>query len=433
MTHPVSRRSFVASAAAAGLAAPGLAAHRLQSPANGRDILRVGLIGCGGRGTGAAVQALRADSRTVLVAMADLFEDRLRSSLSGITEAMEDQAERQVRVEPNAMHVGFEAFQRVIDSDVDVVLLATTPNFRPMHIEAAVAAGKHVFAEKPMAVDGPGVRKVIAAAAEAKRRRLAMVSGFCWRYGNAERAVFAQINSGAIGKVMAAHTTYHTGTLSPRPRRPEWSDMEWQMRNWWHFTWISGDHIVEQACHSIDRLSWAMGDVDPVRCVSLGGRAARQGPESGHVYDHFAVIYEYPDGRRGFHTCRQIDRCPSDNTDYIFGTQGRAVVNGWTPQHELFDLDGRSMWTYSGPRRDMYQNEHDAMFASIRTGNPINDGEFMMRSTLMAIMGRMAAYTGQTITWEQALNSKEDLTPERLHFGEMSVAPVAVPGVTRFF
>ena len=208
--------------------------------------------------------------------------------------------------------------------------------------------------------------------------------------------------------------------------------MEWQMRNWWHFTWISGDHIVEQACHSIDRLSWAMGDVDPVRCVSIGGRAARQGPESGHVFDHFAVIYEYADGRRGFHTCRQIDRCPSDNTDYIFGTNGRATVNGWTPQHELFDLDGRTKWKYDGPRRDMYQNEHDAMFASIRVGRPINDSEFMMRSTLMAIMGRMAAYTGQTVTWEQALNSKEDLTPANLAFGDMPMPPVAVPGLTKF-
>lgn len=433
MDSGVTRREFL-SAAAGALATPALAEAMAarHAFAGGDDTLRVGLIGCGGRGTGAAVQALRADKGTVLVAMADLFEDRLESSLAGITEAMGDAASQKVRVSAERKHLGFDAFQKVIDSDVDVVLLTTTPNFRPVHIEAAVRAGKHVFAEKPMAVDAPGVRRVLAAAAEAKKKNLGLVSGFCWRYGNAERAVFERINAGDIGKVMAVHTTYHTGTLSPRPRKPEWSDVEWQMRNWWHFTWISGDHIVEQACHSIDRLAWAMGDRTPVRCNALGGRAARKGAESGHVFDHFTVVYEYDDGARGFHTCRQIDGCPSDNTDYVYGTAGRAVVNGWIPQHDLFDLDGNVKWRYDGPRRDMYQNEHDAMFASIRAGRPINDGEFMMRSTMMAIMGRMSAYTGQMLTWEQALNSQEDLTPPNLGFGSMEVPPVAVPGVTKF-
>ena len=202
---PISRRDFVATAAAAGLAAPALS--RFAPRVAGSDTLRVGLIGCGGRGTGAAVQALRGDKGTVLVAMADLFEDRMRSSLAGITEAMEDQASQKVQVKPDRMHVGFDAYEKVINSDVDVVLLTTTPNFRPQHIEAAVKAGKHIFAEKPMAVDAPGVRKVLAAAAEAKRKNLALVSGFCWRYGNAERAVFERINAGDIGEVMAAHTT----------------------------------------------------------------------------------------------------------------------------------------------------------------------------------------------------------------------------------
>lgn len=428
----LSRRAFVGTALAAGAAA-GAAGLTLPSGvfARGDDTLRIGLIGCGGRGTGAALQALRADKGAVLVAVGDVFEDRVRSCLAGLSEELGDAAKDKLKVTPERTFVGLDAYRKVLDAGVDVVLLTTTPNFRPIHLEAAVQAGKHVFCEKPMAVDGPGVRKAMAAAKLAKEKNLALVSGFCWRYGNAERAAFERINAGAIGRIMAAHTTYHTGTLSPRPRKPEWSDFEFQMRNWWHFTWVSGDHIVEQAVHSIDRLSWAMGDENPVRCVSLGGRAARKGPESGHVFDHFAVVYEYGQGRRGFHTCRQIDGCPSDNTDYIFGTKGRAVINGWVPQHDLLDLDDKPVWKYDGPRRDMYQNEHDALFASIRNNSPINDGDWMLRSTLMAIMGRMAAYTGQTVTFEQALNSTEDLTPASYE-GMIPVPPVAIPGQTKF-
>lgn len=433
----VTRREFVlntSAALASGALAGGLLVPRTARAQDGSRSgeLKIGLIGCGGRGTGAAVQALQADSNTVLTAMGDLFADRMDGCLQGMSGHFGESAPQRLKVDGARKFTGFDAYQKVIDSGVDVVILTSPPGFRPAQLKAAVEAGKHVFCEKPVAVDAPGIRSVLASAAEAKRKNLAIVCGFCWRYSDAERATFKQVHDGAVGDVVTVHTTYHTSTLSKRPRQPEWTDMEFQLRNWWHFNWLSGDHIVEQACHSVDRLAWAMNDLMPVRCTALGGRAARSGPEHGNVFDHFTVIYEYADGRRCFHTCRQIDQCPSDNSDYIYGTEGSCTVNGWTPTHVVKDRAGNVKWSYDGPRRDMYQVEHDELMASIRAGQPLNDGEWMANSTLMAIMGRMAAYTGQTITWEQAMNSKEDLTPASLELGPLEVAPIPVPGRTKF-
>jgi myo-inositol 2-dehydrogenase/D-chiro-inositol 1-dehydrogenase len=436
----VSRRDFVRAATATAIApsiagsllAPSIVRGDSQSTAD--SVLRIGLIGCGGRGTGAVVQALNADKNTMLTAMGDVFVDRLDSSYSGLTQHFGDAAADRIRVDPANRFVGFDAYQRVIDSGVDVVILTTPPGFRPAHFTAAVDAGKHIFLEKPVAVDAPGIRAILAASDDAQKKNLCIVCGFCWRFGDAERAAFTQVHDGAIGDVISVHSTYHTSTLSKRPRQPEWTDMEFQLRNWWHFTWLSGDHLVEQACHSVDRMAWATGDLTPARCTALGGRAARNGPEHGNVYDHFTVIYEYDNGMRCFHTCRQIDGCPSDNTDYICGTQGVCEVNGWKPLHVVRDRSGKVIWSYDGPRRDMYQTEHDEFFTAIRgrNGTPINNGQWMARSTLMAIMGRMAAYTGQTITWDQALNSQDNLVPDELVFGPLSTPPVPVPGVTQF-
>lgn len=397
----------------------------------GSQVLRIGVIGCGGRGTGAAVQALRADPNTVLVAAGDLFPDRLASGLANITKEMGDEGKDRITVTEKSRFTGFDAYQKVLASDIDVVLLTTHPYARPLHLAAAVKANKHVFAEKPLAVDATGLRSVLASAAEAKRKNLALQVGFCWRYANAEKETFRRITDGAVGDVVAVHSDYHTSTLSKYPRKPEWSDMEFQIRNWWHFTWVSGDHIVEQAVHSIDRLRWAFGDRVPLRCTGLGGRAARTGPESGNAYDHFTAIYEFEGGRRGILSCRQIDACSNDNSDYIHGTKGSAQVNGFTGTHSIRDLDGKETWKYTGPSTDMYQNEHDELFASIRKGTPINDAERGAASTLMAIMGRMAAYTGQTVTWDQVMNSKEDLSPPKYELGPLATPLVAVPGKTK--
>ncbi len=434
----ISRRDFVAAALAApvlagvgGIALPG--ARSASAGVIGRaPVLKIGLIGCGGRGTGAAVQALNADPNLVLVSMGDVFEDRLKSSLKGITEEMGDAAKEKVNVPAERQFFGFDSYQKVIDSGVDVVLICGYPGFRPAQIKAAVEAGKHIFAEKPLAVDGPGIRSVIESARKAKAKNTAFLVGFCWRHNPGMKGAFEQVLGGGVGDLVTVQTTYHTGTLSKRPREAGWTDMEFQLRNWWHFTWISGDHIVEQAVHSIDRLAWAMGDKMPARVNCLGGRAARTGPESGHVFDHFAAVYEYDDGRRTFHTTRQIDNCPSDNTDYIYGTKGMCTINGWGPIYEIKDRAGAVQWKGKGAADEagkMYQLEHDALFASIRAGNPINDAERSANSCLMAIMARMSAYTGQTVSWEQAMNSKESLVPANPRMDAPAPpAEVAIPG-----
>jgi predicted dehydrogenase len=416
----LTRREFVKTSAAA--------AALLSTPfvhAGGSDTLRVGLIGCGGRGTGAASQALNADPGVVLTAMGDMMEDKLSASL----ERLSKHAPQRVQVGPDARFVGFDAHRKVIDSGVDVVILTSPPHFRPAHLEAAVEAGKHVFCEKPMAVDSTGVRRVLQAAEYARQKGLCIASGFCWRYSYPERATYRMVNEGAVGDVVSVHTTYHASPLPTYPRQEGWSDMEWQLRNWWHFRWLSGDHIVEQACHSIDKINWAMGGVMPARASALGGRLMRRGPETGNVYDHFTVIYDYDSGVRCFHTCRQMPNCDYDNTDYIMGTKGTCYVNGWGPTHVI---KGANPWTYEGEHPNMYQVEHDELFAAIRSGNAVNDGVWMADSTMMAVMGRMAAYSGRTVSWEQALEADEDWTPPDYALGDLDVPPVAVPGEYTF-
>ena len=437
----LNRRNFVKTTAA--VAAASAFAKPLLAHAAGSDELKIGFVGCGGRGTGAALQALKAYPGNTLWAMGDLFPERIASSQAGINDELagldEDEGSGTVwrdkmQVTDDRKFIGFDAYKAVIDSGVDGVILTTFPQFRPAQIAYAVAAGKHVFAEKPVAVDAAGIRAVIQASEEAKRKNLAMQIGFCWRYHNAMRAGFDQLASGAIGDVTTVHTTYHAGTLPKRPRQAEWSDMEFQLRNWWHFTWLSGDHIVEQAIHSVDRMAWAMGDQTPTKVTCLGGRQARTGPEHGNVYDHFAGVYEYADGRRAFHTCRQMDGCPSDNSDYVYGTKGSAYINGWTPNNiETKNLAGERTWNFKGRPEDMYQTEHNELWASIRDGNPINDAKRGCNSNLMAIMGRMAAYTGQVVTWEQAMNSEENLTPDRYGSDVPPPPPtIAIPGQTKF-
>jgi predicted dehydrogenase len=418
------RRRFLQTSVA-GAAALGLSQVPLVH-ADGNDTLKVGLVGCGGRGTGAAAQALRADPNVKLTALGDTFRDKLESSVrqlradNGIAAKIDVPQERQF--------TGFDAYQQVINSGVDVVLLCSPPHFRPAHIEAAVRAGKHIFAEKPVAVDAQGVRRVLAACQDAQRRRLSVVSGLCWRYHGGMRETFRRVHDGAVGDIVAMQCNYNTGTLWHRNREAGWSDMEWQVRNWLYFTWLSGDFNVEQHIHSLDKMAWAMRDQPPVRCTGLGGRQVRTGPEFGHIFDHMACIYEYENGVKCYSFCRQQAGCANDVRDYIMGTQGKVDVMA-------HNITGRNPWRYPAQRArgdDMYQTEHNELFAAIRSGTPINNGEYMSKSTLMAIMGRMACYTGQAITWQQALESREDLTPARYEWGQHPVATVARPGVTTF-
>ncbi len=393
--------------------------------AGGDDVLRVGLVGCGGRGTGAAVNALKADRNVRLVAMGDTFQDRLASSLASL-QREGGEVSAKLDVPGERQFVGFDAYQRVIEN-VDVVLLATPPHFRPAHLEAAVRAGKHVFAEKPVAVDGPGVRRVIAACQEAERRRLSIVSGLCWRYHRGKRETFQRIHQGAIGDIVSMQCNYLTGTLWHRARQQNWTDMEWQVRNWLYFTWLSGDFNVEQHVHSLDKMAWAMQDQYPTKCYGLGGRQVRTGEQFGHIYDHMSVVYEYENGVKAFSYCRQQAGCYNEVKDYIMGTRGHVDVMA----HRI---TGDNSWRYPSAqnRQDpsMYQIEHNELFASIRNGQPINNGEYMAKSTLMAIMGRMACYTGGLVTWDQAYNSEEVLGPQQYTWDtELPVPPVAMPGV----
>ena len=424
--HPsTSRRHFLKSSTAAVIAAPLIFTSRTRAASPG-DTLKVGLIGCGGRGTGAAGQALTADANVHLAAMGDVFEDRLQGSMKILRDAHPDK----IRVTPDTTFTGLDAYQKVIDSGVDVVILATPPGFRPMHLKAAIAAGKHVFCEKPMAVDAPGVRSVLASAAEARKRNLAIVAGFNWRYSAAEREMMKRIHDGDIGEPVSLQTTYFTGTLWSRERQPGWTDLEWQLRNWYYFTWLCGDHIVEQAVHSLDKMSWAMGDVPPAQCVAIGGRQVRTEPLFGHIYDHFGVVYEYENGARGYHLSRQQAGCANDYSDYFIGTRGKATIRASAP----VTITGGKPWRRDRKGDpDMYVTEHAELYSSIRNGNPINDGFRMARSTLIAIMGRMASYTGQVITWDQAMNSQEVLMPGQLDWdAPLAVPPVAMPGRTKF-
>ena len=430
-TTPIvtTRREFLKTSALVGgaLAAPAILPGNLFAKANS-DTLRIGLIGCGGRGSGAASQALSADNNVALVAMGDAFEDRLQSGLKNLRTS---HAEK-VTVTPEKCFVGLDAYEKVIDSGVDVVILATPPGFRPAHLKAAVAAGKHVFCEKPITTDATSVHSVLATAEKTKQKNLSLVAGFCYRYNNGVRAIMQQIHDGSIGEIRALYTTYNTGYVwSPFARQPDWTEMQCQVKNWYYYTWLSGDHITEQAVHSIDKMAWAMKDVPPVKCIAHGGRQVRTGPEFGNIFDHFSVVYDYPNGVRGFHFSRQQPGCFNDNSDYIMGSDGVAhIVRAFSGP---FVVKGKQNWRFKEEKpSDMYQNEHDELFASIRSGKPINDGVRMAHSTLLAIMGRMAAYTGQEVTWEQALNSKEDLLPPKMSWdAPVSVLPVAMPGETK--
>jgi predicted dehydrogenase len=427
MENSHSRRQFLESSSLA--AAGTLAALALPKNAHAAasEELKVGLIGCGGRGSGAASQALRADSKVKLWAMADAFADRLELSLNSL-QKIEDVAPK-LDVSEERRFVGFDAYKNVIDA-CDVVLLCTPPQFRPLHLEAAVAAGKHVFAEKPVAVDAPGVRRVLKICQDAKAKNLSIVSGLCLRYSYPFQETVKRIHDGQIGKIQALLANDYRGGIWVKPRQPEWSDMTWQMRNWYYFTWLSGDFNVEQHVHYLDVCSWLKGEY-PAKAVGLGGRQVRSGPEYGQIYDHFSVVYEYADETKLFSNCRQMPACINDMSCHVYGTKGLAHI-GEGRRGMLMKTESGD-WRYQGEENSIYQTEHDELFASIRNGRPINNGEYMAKSTLVAIMGRMAAYTGQAITWEMAMNSQEDLTPPAYDWNvPMPLPAVAMPGITQF-
>ncbi|MGE0609931.1 MAG: Gfo/Idh/MocA family protein, partial [Pirellulales bacterium] len=321
------RRDFLSTSTAAmvgGMLAGGLSLSRSAHGAGADDTIKVGLVGCGGRGTGAASQALHTQGPVKLVAMADSFADRLRQSLDGLRQ--DPDIKDKIDVPAERQFVGFDAYKQLIASDVDVVLLCTPPHFRPAHLKAAVEANKHIFCEKPVAVDAPGVRSVLQTVEEARKKNLSLVSGLCWRYDPGVRETVKRIQDGEIGEVVAMQLNYNTNGLWHHGRKDGWSDMEWQLRNWLYFTWLSGDHNVEQHIHTLDKAAWILGDSTPLAAVGLGGRQVRVDEKWGQIFDHHAVAYEFDKGVRAFSYCRQQDNCANDNSALVMGTIGQADV-----------------------------------------------------------------------------------------------------------
>jgi predicted dehydrogenase len=413
-----SRRDFLkTSTVAAAVTSLGTMAN---AHAAGSDTIKVGLIGCGGRGSGAAEQSLKSAPGMKLYAMGDMFEDHLDNAKKNLQRKSGDKFD----VTSDRCFVGFDAYKGVLESGVDLVILATPPGFRPMHLAAAVAAGKHIFTEKPVGVDGPGIRQVLAAAGAAELKNLAVVAGTQRRHQAGYVESMKRIHAGELGDLVSARCYWNQGSLWMKPRQKEWSDMEWQLRNWLYFTWLSGDHICEQHVHNIDVVNWAMGG-PPVRAVGMGGRQVRTSPDYGNIFDHHTVDFEYASGAHCMSMCRQIPGCENNVSEAVIGTKGRWEGR---PGNYVFDTGRRARFRVE--EINPYDQEHIDLVASIRDGRPLNELKTVAESTLTAIMGRMSTYTGKAVTWEQALNSKQNLLPSELKFGPLAIPAIAVPGET---
>lgn len=425
MSNVLPRRDFVKTSAALTAAALTGSLAGAYGRAWGRaDRLKIGVIGCGGRGTGAAINALEAGSDTEIFALADAFRERLDASRGHLAESDPAFKER-LNVADDRCFTGVDGWKRLLETECDSVILATPPHFRPFMIEQAIAAGKHVFTEKPVAVDPAGIRRVLAAADAADRKGLTIVAGTQRRHERSYLEAIARVREGAIGRITGGSCYWNQGGLWKVDRKPEWSDMEWQLRNWLYFTWLSGDHIVEQHVHNLDVMNWAIGD-HPVSCIGLGGRQVRTDPVYGHIYDHFAIEYTYPNGVLVNSYCRQMPGCADRVAEVLEGTAGRLTAS---PGYGK--IEGAGAWQFSGDNPNPYVQEHRDMQAAIVSGRPLNEARNVAYSTLTAIMGRMAAYTGKQVTWDFALNqSTLDLAPPSYEFGPLPEVEVAMPGRT---
>jgi predicted dehydrogenase len=435
-----SRRQFLCTSSAVALGAGLVGSLSSRVYAGVDDTIRVGLVGCGGRGTKAAAESLSTSGKVQLVAMGDAFRDQLEKSLQQITKNVEGIETATVDVPAERQFAGFDAYQKVLEQDIDLVILATPPGFRPIHFEAAVAAGKHVFMEKPVAVDAPGVRQVLAAAAQAKAQGLKVGVGLQRRHLSTYNDVIDRIHDGAIGDIIALRVYWNGGGVwEPRKTREQVStEMEYQMRNWYYYNWLCGDHIVEQHIHNLDVGCWVK-DAYPVVAMGMGGREVRTDKRYGEIFDHHAVEYTFADGTKMFSQCRHIRNCWSSVTEHAHGTRGSA---------DLVDSRRITMSTYDGwntytsnkqEGEDPYQTEHDRLHAAIRMGEQYNEAEYGAHSTLVAILGRMCTYSGREITWEQALHGERAIRPDGYDWNanppslpnEHGEYAIPVPGLTK--
>lgn len=424
----ISRRDFIKVTSTASLAA--LVSKPGALFASGSDQIRVGLIGSGGRGTGAAVDCVKSSPNIVIAAIGDLFKDRVDNSWSRLKKNLQPE---QLAVTPETCFSGFDNHKKVLECDINMVILAAPPHFRPEHLKASVEAGKHVFMEKPVAVDPVGVRSVIASSKLAEEKGLAIVAGTQRRHQAHYLEIMKRIQNGDIGEMVSGQCYWNQEDLWVERAKQNWfnrksegwSDMEWHIRNWLFLTWLSGDHIVEQHVHNIDIINWAMGS-PPEKCTGMGGRQVRTGPEYGNIFDHFCVDYEYPNGARVMSMCRQTAGCSSNVSERVIGSKGFAYTDGAAGY-----IKGSAAFEYPEESPNPYVQEHADLIKSIREGKVLNEGVRIAESTLTAIMGRMSAYTGRSLSWNWALNASElDLSPPKYEFVDLPVSPVAVPGVT---
>lgn len=402
----ISRRQFVKTTAAA-VAASAVAPRLARAQAAGKP-LKVGLIGCGGRGTGAAVDAISADPGVKVVALADVFKDRIDSCRNTLKEKGKNE------VDEKMCFVGFDAYKKLLDTDVDYVILGTPPYYRPVHFPACIDAGKHVFMEKPVCVDPVGGRKMLAAGEKASQKGLSVVAGTQRRHQKSYVETIKRIHDGALGKILSAQAYWNMGQLWYRKREPGWSDMDWMIRDWVNWAWLSGDHIVEQHVHNLDVINWVLGRM-PRKVVAMGGRARRV---TGDQYDFFAADFFYPHPDRpdkpdrDIHVlsqCRQINNCANDVSERVIGEKGVSNCNGWISSMPDLKIDGGA---------SPYVQEHKDLIAAIRNEKPVNETKQVTESTLCAVMARMSAYTGKAVTWDEMMKSDLVLDPPHYELSE---------------
>ena len=437
VTNNQSRRDFVKHSS---LLAGGLLAAPFLSQANyfsGSDnVIKIALVGCGGRGTGAAVQALSTTQNVQLVAMADAFRDRLDSSYNNIVEALEDKKNR-VQVKEENKFTGFDGYKKAI-ALADVVILATPPGFRPIHFEEAVNMNKHIFMEKPVATDPAGIQRVLAAAAKAKDKKLNVVVGLQRRYQNSYRELIKRVHDGAIGDIVSAQAWWNNDGVWVHPRKPGQTEMEYQMRNWYYFVWLCGDHITEQHIHNLDVINWAL-DAYPVTAQGFGGREVRKGKDYGQIFDHHYVEFHYGNGAVLNSQCRHQKGTASKVDELLIGSKGKVYCD----EARITDLKGNTIYQFDKKTENQpYQTEHDELFAAIARGEyKFWDAERAARSSMTSILGRMATYSGQIVPWDKAINSGINIMPADYAFNAAPPVvpdaqgdyPVAVPGVTKYF
>lgn len=427
--NETSRRQFLkTSATVVSVAALGGLDLARTAHAAGSDTIRVGMIGCGGRCAGAAVQALTADPGARLVAMCDIFMDRVQ----GKRQLIKEQRPQQVVVDDDHCFTGFEGYKHVIESS-DVVLIANAAKFHPLHAKSAIEAGKHVFVEKPHGIDPAGIKTIQAASELAKQKKLCLASGLHSRHHPGYAETIQRIHDGAIGDIVSIEENFLRGPYGVIPRKEGLAELQWQCSTQYHFTWLSGDDVVQSLVHNLDRASWALRGQAPVKCHGLGGRSAMFEAIYGNVFDHHSVVYEFANGVRLYAFCRTTMGCYDESSSIILGSKGKASVLNCR-------IWGQSDWHWKG-QADPYQIEHDKLFAAIRSGNPVNNGDYMARSTLIGIMGQISCYTGKEITWEQINASdfaylpkpedcRDDMEPP-VKPGPDGSYPVVIPGQTK--